>query len=86
MAATPQKLKMTWIVLGYLFAFLLSLVGIFYGASILVFRKTLPNGQRINAYDYKTRMQGGIILVISLILVLIRLAFNLVRFSPYAVL
>lgn len=85
-AATPEKLKMTWIVLGYLFAFLLSLVGIFYGASILVFRKTLPNGQRINVYDRDTRIQGVIILVISFIMALIRLAFNVVQFSLYPIL
>jgi hypothetical protein len=80
--AAPEKLKTPWILLGYLFAFLLSIVGIFYGACIIAFRKALPDGRSIYVYDRTSRMHGTAILIISLVLALVGTLFNAFRFSP----
>jgi hypothetical protein len=70
-----------WLVVGYIFAVLGGIIGIFMGWSIITSRKTLPNGEVLFVYDTQTRKYGkymfyiGVIgFVVSLLLFIATLA------------
>ena len=58
------------IVAGYIFAFLFSIVGIFFGLAFLVTKKTLPDGSRVFAYNESTRNHGKAIFIISIAMII----------------
>jgi len=66
--AKPDKSNREWIYLGYLFAFFGGLLGIFIGWYLSTFRKTLPNGASVYAYDVNDRTHGNRILIIGIIM------------------
>lgn len=73
----PQFGGYVTIIIGYIFAFLGGLIGIFLAASLLG-KKRIFNGEKVNAYDKTTRINAFIYLIIS-ILVLIAIAIYFLR-------
>jgi hypothetical protein len=56
------------IIIGYIFAFLGGIIGIFLAASLLG-KKQLFNGEKVVMYDHKTRVNAIIYLIISIVVV-----------------
>lgn len=63
--AQPETPAGHWVLIGYLFALLGGLIGIFIGSFLWRFKKTLPDGTRVPAYTAVARKHGLIILCIS---------------------
>ena len=57
------------IIIGYIFAFLGGIIGIFLAASLLG-KKQLFNGEKVVMYDHKTRVNAIIYLIISIVVVI----------------
>lgn len=68
--AKPEEHQGTWIIIGYLFAFLGGFLGIFIGWYLKTHKKTLPNGDRVYNYTESDRKQGNRILILSLFFLL----------------
>ena len=66
------------IIIGYLFAFLGGIIGIFLAASLLG-KKRIFNGEKVNIYDKTTRTNAIIYLVISIIVVIAGIVFFAIR-------
>ncbi|MBO7134784.1 MAG: hypothetical protein J6W06_11600 [Bacteroidales bacterium] len=66
------------IIIGYLFAFLGGIIGIFLAASLLG-KKRIFNGEKVNIYDKATRTNAIIYLVISIIVVIAGIVFFAIR-------
>ena len=47
----PEKGHNGWLIFGYIFAFMGGLLGIFIGHHLYRFKKRLPTGERVYAYD-----------------------------------
>ena len=69
--AKPNENKESWIIAGYVFSFLGGLLGIFIGWSLLSNKKTLPNGESVNANSVEDREHGKRILILGIILFII---------------
>lgn len=63
----PEKGNRGWLIAGYIFAFLGGLLGLFIGYHHYKFKKSLPTGERVYAYDAKTRGTGQRIFYIGLV-------------------
>jgi hypothetical protein len=73
----PARLSIYWIIIGYILALVGGLIGFFMGLTILVFRKTLPTGDLIFAYDKYSRNHAMAMILISTLLLLLRFSFGL---------
>ena len=67
----PEKQQTTWKYLGYFFAVMGGVLGIFIGWHLSAHKKTLPNGEQIYAYNEKDRKQGKIILCVAIFFLLL---------------
>jgi hypothetical protein len=63
----PEQPQTTWIIVGYLAAFLGGVLGIFIGWFLANGKKTLPDGERIYFYSEPDRRQGKVIFYLSLV-------------------
>lgn len=75
----PEVSSNFWIVIGYISAFLGGPLGILIGFGMLSYKKTLPNGQKVNGYTESQRWHGMIITIIGIvcsILFIINLLFD----------
>jgi hypothetical protein len=63
----PEKGKAGWMILGYISAFFGGIIGIFIGHHLYKFKKQLPNGDKVYAYDINTRKNGFWIYYIGMI-------------------
>ncbi|WP_448702238.1 hypothetical protein ACFGVR_07900 [Mucilaginibacter sp. AW1-3] len=79
----PEESEATWIIIGYLSAFLGGFLGIFIGAMMWKFKKTLPNGERIYAYTDTSRINGLIILIIGIIVFAIAIGSQIFDYSLF---
>lgn len=61
----PDKVSKYWIYAGYLSAIFGGFLGLIIGWILAYYKKTLPDGRRINAYGQKEQKHGRIILVLS---------------------
>jgi hypothetical protein len=66
-----------WTFLGYVFAVLGGLLGIFIGWHLMTFKKTIPNGQRIYAYTLTARGHGRRILIIGTIMFIVSIILRI---------
>lgn len=66
------------IIIGYLFAFLGGIIGIFLAASLLG-KKRIFNGEKVNIYDKATRTNAIIYLTISILVVIAGIVFFAIR-------
>ena len=65
--AKPESGNKLWTVLGYIFALFGGLFGVFIGWHLIAFKKTLPNGQKVLAYDKQSQKHGQNILIIGIV-------------------
>lgn len=61
----PEPSPTFWIVLGYIFAFLGGIIGVFFGRHLYAHKKTLPNGEMVFAYSENVRKHGRNIFFIA---------------------
>lgn len=64
--AQPEKEGSYWIYVGYFSAIFGGLFGIFIGWALAYLKKTLPNGERVFAYNENERKHGMTMLFISI--------------------
>jgi hypothetical protein len=64
----PETPQTTWIVVGYMAAFLGGILGIFIGWHLLSSKKTLPNGEKVYDYNEHDRKHGRNIFYLSIII------------------
>lgn len=75
----PEKSQQFYIIIGYFFAFLGGLLGIFIGWHLSTYKKTLPNGNRIFAYSENDQKQGKRIAVIGLFFLVFWVAIRFLK-------
>ena len=68
----------SWIMVGYIFAFLGGILGVFIGWHLSSFKKTLPNGERVYDYSENDRRHGRRILCISIVVFVIAFVYKVV--------
>jgi hypothetical protein len=56
--AQPEKVTGNYILTAYILCFLGGIIGFFLGRHVKAFRKLLPNGQKVYAYDEESRKKG----------------------------
>ena len=64
--AKPERVKIAWIVAGYIFALLGGFIAVVIGISISNTKKTLPDGRRVFSFDKKGRFHAKNILFIGI--------------------
>jgi ATP-dependent Lon protease len=80
-----EELKVTepsqtgWIVIGYLFALLGGLLGLFIGWYLKSSKKTLPNGERVYEYSERDRWHGAVIFYISVVALILSVIYRVTR-------
>ena len=65
--AQPEGKQTTNVWLGYAFALLGGVVGLFIGWNMVTAKKTLPNGERVSVFSDSDRSHGKAIIALSLI-------------------
>ena len=65
----PDAPQTTWVIIGYITAFLGGILGMFIGWHLSSFKKTLPNGEKVYGYSENDRRQGKIILYIAIVMI-----------------
>ncbi|HTD42156.1 MAG TPA: hypothetical protein VK671_16115 [Mucilaginibacter sp.] len=63
----PETSQSTWIILGYIFALLGGIIGLFIGWHLKSHKKTLPDGEKVYAYTEQDRWHGKIIFYIAIV-------------------
>jgi len=76
----PEKGHRGWLIAGYIFAILGGLLALFIGYHHYKFKKSLPTGERVYAYDAKTRGTGLRIFYIGLISIVFWITIRLFGF------
>jgi hypothetical protein len=74
----PEKSQTFLIFLGYLFALLGGLVGIFIGWHFFSHKKTLPNGEQVYGYNETDRKHGRIIFYLAICCFVIALVLRFI--------
>lgn len=75
----PEAINGIWIGIGYVMSFAGGFFGFITGYVLMASRKTLPNGAMVHTYDEGTRKHGKIMLIISVAVMAIGMAFFLIR-------
>lgn len=75
----PEEGQDVYIIIGYVCAILGGLLGIFIGWHLSTYKKTLPNGNRIYAYTENDRKQGGRILILGIVFIVIWILFKVLK-------
>ncbi len=63
----PEKGSRGWLIFGYISAIFGGVFGVLIGYHHYKFKKRIPNGERVYAYDFKTRRTGFRIFIIGII-------------------
>ncbi len=66
--ARPEQHHRGWLVAGYVFSLMGGLLGVFIGWHLSTFKKTLPNGDRIYAFEPGDRAHGQRILILGIVM------------------
>lgn len=74
----PEEGDIKWMLQAYVSTVLGGFLGIFIGNHLFRFKKKLPNGERVYAYNIKTRKHGLRILVISIIAFIFYITYFLI--------
>ncbi|GAA3972239.1 hypothetical protein [Mucilaginibacter dorajii] len=74
---TPEPPQNGWIIVGYIFAIMGGALGIFIGWYLVTFKKTLPDGERVYAYNENDRQQGKWILYIAIAVTVIIVVYRI---------
>lgn len=78
--AKPEGNQKSWIIGGYIFAFLGGLIGLIIGYSIWTSKKVLPNGEKVYSYSENDRNQGKTIFYIGIIVLPITIIIKLLGY------
>jgi len=62
----PETGQSTWIILGYIFALMGGVLGLFIGWHLKTHKKTLPDGQKVYAYTEQDRWHGKVIFYLAI--------------------
>jgi hypothetical protein len=73
----PETGQTTWIILGYIFALVGGVLGLFIGWHLKSHKKTLPDGEKVYAYTEADRWHGKIIFYIAVVGTIIGLIYKL---------
>ncbi len=73
----PEKPQTTWVILGYVFVLLGGVLGMFIGWHLSRYKRTLPNGKQIYAYQESDRIHGQRIFVLGIVLLVITLGYKI---------
>jgi hypothetical protein len=74
----PEPPQTSWIVMGYVVAFMGGILGIFIGWHLMSHKKTLPDGERVYGYTENDRRQGKRIFCISIIVLAIYVGYRII--------
>lgn len=75
----PEPSQSTWIIIGYLFALLGGVLGIFIGWHLSTSKKTLPNGEQVLSYTEADRANGKRIFYISIVVLIYILVIRILN-------
>lgn len=75
--AVQEESPVWLIIIGYASAFFAGFLGIFIGGFLMYYKKALPNGDRIYAFNRNDRSHGQNILIISAIAFFVWIGFKL---------
>lgn len=78
---TPEKAAIQWIMLGYMTAVFGGVLGIFIGYYLSQFKKRIPNGEKVFAYDNASRNSGKIMFVLGIISTIFWIIMYLLQFN-----
>jgi hypothetical protein len=72
-----ESYSSTWIIMGYLTAFLGGLLGFAIGLNLWFMKKKLPNGEKVYVYDNYNRKHGRLITILGLFMTLFYTALRI---------
>lgn len=72
-----ESYSSTWLIIGYISAFLGGLLGFAIGLSLWLMKKRLPNGEKVYIYDDNNRKHGKRITMIGFIMTLVYIALRI---------
>lgn len=72
----PEPSQSGWIIIGYIFALIGGVLGIFTGWYLATSKKTLPNGERVYTFSESDRQQGKWILYIAIAVTVICVVYK----------
>lgn len=75
----PESKQSEWVIIGYILAFIGSVLGIFIGWMLTSHKKTLPTGERVFVYGEADRRHGKNILYISITITVIAVTYRVIR-------
>jgi hypothetical protein len=75
----PEGKQSEWVIIGYILAFIGSVLGIFIGWMLTSHMKTLPTGEKVFVYREADRKHGKSILYISIAITVIAVTYRVVR-------
>lgn len=75
----PEQASRFWVIAGYLCAILGGGLGLFIGWHLIYHKRTLPNGESVFAYTDSDRKDGNIIFIMSIISVIIVIAYKVLK-------
>ncbi|MFD0749850.1 hypothetical protein ACFQZS_06830 [Mucilaginibacter calamicampi] len=73
----PEPSPTLWVILGYVFALLGGIIGVFIGRHLYAHKKTLPNGEMVFIYSENTRKHGRNIFYIATVCFVLAFLFRL---------
>jgi hypothetical protein len=73
----PEEPQTSWIVIGYFFALVGGLLGIFVGWHLMTYKKTLPDGERVYDYTENDRKHGRNIFYIGIVVLILFVGYKL---------
>ena len=83
--SATREFSLLWIVLGYISLLVMPIVSAFIGWVLFAHKKTLPNGDRINAYTISNQKHGKALLILGVLAVLASVIMRLygIMLLPY---
>lgn len=78
--AKPEGNQKSWIIGGYIFAFLGGFIGSIIGYSIWTAKKVLPNGEKVYSHSEQDRTHGKNIVYIGLVVLPITIIIILIKY------
>ncbi|WP_121808570.1 putative signal transducing protein [Mucilaginibacter kameinonensis] len=75
----PESTQREWVIIGYIFALMGGVLGIFIGWMLSSHKKTLPTGEKVFVYSEADRKQGKNIRYISIVVTVVAVTYRVIR-------